>query len=259
MGWREKYRSETKGQIVHDSLHGRTGWTISHLLSAGGVAVGYGSSAIAGPWAGQPTVFEFFVLQGHRYQAFALFEKFLAASGDRHFEVQTNDALPDRDAACLRPRRRGRPEIVFEDEHATNLPSNGIQLVHLSSEASDLACIARRQGGSEWRLELGGAILATGGVLFHYNPPYGDIHMEVAENARRQGWGSYLVQELKRVAYGLGQIPCARCVPSNIASRLTLQKAGFAPCGHILTGRLGDRAHFALEAGHAPIPFWEPG
>jgi GNAT superfamily N-acetyltransferase len=241
--WRERYRNETKGQIVHDSLHGRAGWTVSHLLSVGGVAAGYGSSAIAGPWACQPTVFEFFVLQGHRYQAFALFEKFLAASGARHFEVQTNDVLL---TAMLHAYGRDivSDRIVFEDEHPTNLPANGARFVHSSSEASDLACIARRQGGSEWRLELGGAILATGGVLFHYNPPFGDIHMEVAENARRQGWGSYMVQELKRSTYSLGQIPCARCVPSNVASRLTLQKAGFAPCGHILTGRLGEHAHF---------------
>jgi len=51
----------------------------------------------------------------------------------------------------------------------------------------------------------------------------------------RKGWTeSYLL--LKRVCYEQGNVPAARCNPSNVASRKTLQKAGFVPCGHILTG-----------------------
>jgi GNAT superfamily N-acetyltransferase len=76
--------------------------------------------------------------------------------------------------------------------------------------------------------------VATGGLMFHYNVPYTDIYMDVAEPFRRRGFGSYLVQELKRLAYELGSIPCARCDPSNIGSRKTLQKAGTRPV----------RAHF---------------
>ena len=87
-------------------------------------------------------------------------------------------------------------------------------------------------------LEIDGAVAAKGGILFHYNRPYGDIYREVAEPSRQRGLGSYLVQELKRVCYEKGSVPCARCNPENIASRKTLQKAGFAPCGHLLTGTL---------------------
>jgi len=85
-------------------------------------------------------------------------------------------------------------------------------------------------------VEIEGKTAATGGILFHYNRPYGDIYMEVAEPFRRRGLGSDLVQELKRVCYEGGNVPAARCNPKNIASRKTLQKAGFVPCGHILTG-----------------------
>jgi GNAT superfamily N-acetyltransferase len=85
-------------------------------------------------------------------------------------------------------------------------------------------------------VEVGGVVAAKGGILFHYNRPYGDIYMEVAEAFRRRGLGSYLVQELKRVCYEQGNIPSARCNPKNMASRKTLQKAGFVPCGHILIG-----------------------
>jgi GNAT superfamily N-acetyltransferase len=90
----------------------------------------------------------------------------------------------------------------------------------------------------DWAVESNGEIVATGGALYHYNPPYGDIYMEVAEPARRQGFGSYLVQELKRVTYEVGKRPSARCDVTNTASRRTLQKAGFLPCAHILVGQV---------------------
>ena len=94
----------------------------------------------------------------------------------------------------------------------------------------------RAEPVGDWVVEVEGKIAATGGMLFHYNRPYGDIYMEVSEAFRRRGLGCYLVQELKRVCYEQGSVPAARCNPANIASRRTLQKAGFVPCGHILTG-----------------------
>jgi predicted GNAT family acetyltransferase len=62
--------------------------------------------------------------------------------------------------------------------------------------------------------------------------------MEVAEPFRMRGFGAYLVQELKRICYEAGSIPCARCNTANTASRRTLQKACFVPCAHLLTGKL---------------------
>jgi GNAT superfamily N-acetyltransferase len=95
-----------------------------------------------------------------------------------------------------------------------------------------------RQGGPEWRLDLNGEVVATGGILFHYNRPYGDIYMDVTEPHRRRGFGAYVVQELKRAAYELGVIPAARCNTTNVASRKTLQKAGLVPYANILTGTI---------------------
>jgi GNAT superfamily N-acetyltransferase len=63
--------------------------------------------------------------------------------------------------------------------------------------------------------------------------------MEVSEPARRRGVGSYLVQELKCCAYEAGKRPSARCDPDNVASRRTLQKAGFLPCARLLVGDVG--------------------
>jgi hypothetical protein len=63
---RVRYRQERNGQLVHDSIHRRQGWTVTYLLTAGGVVAGLGSIAIAGPWKGKPTIFEFYVLPEHR-------------------------------------------------------------------------------------------------------------------------------------------------------------------------------------------------
>jgi GNAT superfamily N-acetyltransferase len=226
-------------QIVHDSIHRREGWTLSYLLESGGITAGFGSVAIRGPWKDKPTVFEFYVLPEHRSRAFVLFEAFLAASGARFFEVQTNDALPTV-MALTYGRDIASEKIVFHDKVTTAHPPNGAILRRVTSEEDIRICLERRQGGGEWLLEIDGNVAATGGILFHYNRPYGDIYMEVAEPFRRRGLGSYLVQELKRVSYELGAIPGARCNTTNVASRRTLQRAGFVPFAHMLIGSIAS-------------------
>jgi RimJ/RimL family protein N-acetyltransferase len=246
---RRQLQEETGGQIVHDSLHRRTGWTESHALRLGDVLIGYGSVAIAGPWQGRRTVFEFHVGPEQRPRVFAIFEAFLAASGATHFEVQTNHTLL---TTLLHAYARDleSEKIVFRDHASTALPSQGAVLRQVTSDGDVRAYMEHRQGCGEWALDLGGETVATGGLCFHYNAPYCDLFYDVPEPHRRRGFGSHLVQELKRTAYALGAIPAARCSPDNVASRQTLQKAGLAPCGHILLGRLKERA--ASSAPSAP-------
>lgn len=232
---RTRYREEAHGQIVHDSIHRRAGWTVSHLLELGGVAVGFGSVAIGGPWKDKPTVFEFYVLPEQRSRAFECFEAFLTASGARFFEVQTSDVLLTV-MLHIYGREIASEKIVFHDKLTTFLPANDAILRRVTPGKEIQACVEQRQGGGEWVLEVDGATAGKGGILFHYNRPYGDIYMEVDEPFRRRGLGSYFVQELKRECYALGAVPGARCNPDNLASRRTLQRAGFVPCAHILNG-----------------------
>jgi GNAT superfamily N-acetyltransferase len=120
--------------------------------------------------------------------------------------------------------------ILFEDNLTTRLDCDAGTF--RKSAAGD------GKGENEWVLEVGGCVVGSGGVLFHYNPPYGDVYMEIGEQHRRKGYGSYLVQELKRICYEGGHRPAARCNPNNMASRLTLQRAGFGVCGRMLAGRV---------------------
>jgi GNAT superfamily N-acetyltransferase len=125
--------------------------------------------------------------------------------------------------------------ILFHDKFNTCLTAPAGAAFRLAREADQLE-ISVKQLPSHGVVEFNGKVVAKGGILFHYNRPFGDIYMEVAEPIRRKGFGGYLVQELKRVCYEMGSVPAARCGPQNIASRETLQKTGFVPCGHILTG-----------------------
>lgn len=235
---RTRYRDEMQCQIVHDSIHARAGWTLEYLLRCGDVTVGFGSMAIAGPWTEKPTLLEFYVLPEHRTQAFPLFEALLDVCGARFMEIQSNDTLP---AVMLHTygRNVASEAIVFRDEQTTALTVPGATLRLLTSADDTNKHIAARRGGPEWRLELDGEVVGSGGILFHYNRPFGDVFMEIKEPYRRRGLGAYLVQELKREAYALGAIPGARCNTNNVASRRTLQKAGFVPYGNMLTGEIG--------------------
>ena len=233
--WRDMYRQEMNCQIVHDSLHARKGWTQSYALLIGGAIAGYGSVVSAGPWQGKPTVFEFYVLPRNRSRVFDLFGALLAASKAVMINTQTNDPLLSVMLHTF-AHSIATESIIFNDPLTTARTAQGALLRRATpGDAGDIFPHHHEPVGG-WLVEVEGKIAATGGILFHYNRPYGDIYMEVAEPFRGRGLGCYLVQELKRVCYEQGSVPAARCNPSNIASRKTLQKAGFVPCGHILNG-----------------------
>ena len=91
---------------------------------------------------------------------------------------------------------------------------------------------------NEYVLEVNGEIVATGGFVRNYNLPYIDMFMEVKEDYRQKGFGSFIVQELKKEAYLQKRVPAARCNIDNKASKATLLKAGLKVCGCILVGEI---------------------
>lgn len=237
-GLRDLRRHELRCQLILDSWPKR-GWADCWLLTIDSRIAGYGA---VGDVRGErkDCVTEFYVLPALRGATTALFRRFIEASGARRMEVQTNDRLLFllflEFAANIE-----RNEFLFEDALTTNLSvpeatfrktveadRPGIQAQKLDEDAG-------------WLVEEAGIVTATGGLLFHYNVPFGDLYMAVAEDRRRRGIGSYLVQELKRACYELGRIPAARCNAENAVSRATLQRAGMFPCGRLLTGEIkGD-------------------
>jgi len=234
---RELYRAEMNCQIMGDSFHTRPGWTKSWLLLDDNQIAGYGSIAIAGPWKHKPTAFEFFILPQHRLRIFDLFEMFLRASNPIAIETQSNAPIM---SVMLHTYAKNivTEAILYHDKITTKLTQPNVIFRRAAPRDAPTIKAQNLDEGAEYLLEQNGQILATGGLLYHYNPPYGDIFMSVAETHRRRGLGSFIVQELKRTAYQLGKIPACRCNLDNLPSRKTLQKAGFVPCGNRISGTL---------------------
>lgn len=232
---RDMYRLEMSCQIIHDSIHSRAGWTQEYSLRMDGALVGYGSVAIAGPWTQTPALYEFFVAAPYRLKLFELFRALRMACGATRMEIQSNDVLTTTMFHTYAMNVEAE-SVLFRDEVTTNFVADHAAF-RTATEADGLDISS---GQLAWHgvVELEGSIAATGGILFHYNRPYGDIYMDVREEFRRRGLGAFIVQELKRVCYEGGFIPGARCRPTNVASQRTLQRAGFVPCAHILVGDL---------------------
>ena len=228
---RELYRLEVNCQIIHDSFLSR-GLAHPYVIVVDGRVGGYGAVGNKYP---KDRLIEFYTLPNVRRDALPMFRELLNVSQPTQIEAQTNIPLMLLmlyDCA----KNITAENMLFEDAFVTHLAcENG---VFRHAAAGDHALDA----DAEWLIEANGAIVAWGGFLCHYNPPYGDIYMEVAQPARRQGFGSYLVQELKQVCYEAGKKPAARCNPDNVGSRRTLQKAGFLPCGRLLVGDVASLA-----------------
>ena len=178
---------------------------------------------------------EFYTLPYVRSRALAMFKELLIANQATQIEVQTNMPLMRLmlyDVAT----NIAAENILFENAFVIHLTCpNGV--FRYATAEDDVP-----SPSTEWVISANSTIVAWGGFLCHYDPPYGDIYMEVAKPARRQGFGSYLVQELKQVCYETGKKPAARCNPDNVGSRGTLQKAGFLPCGRLLVRDVGPLA-----------------
>lgn len=230
---RNLHRQEMNCQIVLDSWLER-GWTDPYLLRYRGQVIGYG---LVGGVRADPvdTIMEYYVLPEHRGAALPLFRQLIQISKAKTIEVQTNDRLLTlMFFDCV--HNIASDVILFNDGFTTHLQLPGG--LFRKSTASDKADLFehKHEPVGDYVIEMQNAIVATGGYLCHYNPPYGDIYMEVAEPYRRKGVGSYLIQELKRACYENGKIPAARTGTNNAGSRASMQKAGLMPCARVLTG-----------------------
>lgn len=229
---RDAYRREMDCQIIHDSIHTRPGWSREYLVTIAGVTAGYGSVAHGGPWRENPVIYEFYLTPGQRQHSLAAFQALVRHTQIRRTETQTNDPhLIDVVRGLGLTEEAG--SRLFADRVTTQLAPAGA--TYRVAQAADELPISAAQLPWHGVVELEGRLAGWGGILLHYNPPYADIYMEIAESYRRRGLGSFLVQELKRQCRALGRLPGARCNPTNEASRRTLIKAGFEPCGRMVT------------------------
>lgn len=228
-GLREQFLHESRFQFICNKCHDY-GWADTYILKHDHKTAGYASIWGTDHREDRDTIFEFFLTKPFRDAAPLFFHPLTQLPGVKYIEAQSNDILLSY--MLYEYSTHVVPEaILFEENYATHLgPSDHLLRSFQSGdglgEHGDLV------------LEVSGRVVASGGLMLNYNFPYADIYMQVKEDARRQGFGSLMVQELKKEAYRIGRVPAARCNVANKASRSTLLKAGLRICGYRLKGEL---------------------
>ena len=230
------FLQESNCQIRYDACHAR-GWSDSYLLQIDEAVVGYG--AVKGQAIpDRDTIFEFFVVPPFRSHTNALFGDLLSASGASFIECQSNDASLSPLLATF-AQDISSDVILFADDHVTEHAIPGALVRPRREEDSPFEHAVEPVG--DYVLELGGDVVATAGFLLHYNPPFADLFMEVTPNRRQHGYGTFILQEVKKACYLSGRVPAARCDRQNVASKATLLRAGMRICGEMRLGRVTSR------------------
>jgi GNAT superfamily N-acetyltransferase len=248
---RDIYKRELDDLVRYEAAI-RDGKCDLYVIGKDGQQIGYG--IVQREMEPQGAVIEFFLSSLYRVDILPIFSRFVVVSNATGIAARTNDSI-------LAPLLYGHtvdvsaPTIFFRDDRTTHhlAPRSTLRTIELSdterlapilcrpeSWPFDLANADELRGwitrGVGWVLERDGDVLGLGAIYDHYNPPFADLAMWVVEPYRKQGFGAYILQELKRRSYEAGLVPTARCHEWNIASRNTLHKAGFFPNARLLIG-----------------------
>ncbi|HKO82519.1 MAG TPA: GNAT family N-acetyltransferase [Chitinophagaceae bacterium] len=228
--FRVLFLQENNFQFVCDKCH-YYGWADTYLFTVNGEKAGYGSVWGTNKREDRDAIFEFYLLKPFRKMADLVFPQFHNQSGAVYIESQSNDPLLSSMLYQF-SQNINAEAILFKDSFDTDLQIPGAtfgrKTIRESSGADEGDFIVLQNGET----------VAEGGLMLNYNMPFADIYMNVKENFRQQGLGSFIVQELKKEAYRMGRVPAARCNVNNHISKATLLKAGFEICGHRLLGNI---------------------
>lgn len=248
--FRALFLHEANFQFIHNSFHQR-GWSDCYSLSVNDMTVGYGATCGQGNWATERnTIFEFYIIPAYRKLAGFIFPELIKVSGVSFIESQSNHFL-QVDMLYEFAENIHAGAVLFEDYVATQYEIPGA--VFRMRKENEPIFEHEVEGEGDYVLEINGAIVASGGYLLHYNLPYSDLYMEVKEDCRRKGYGSYILQEIKKASYKAGRQTAARCNVDNKVSKMTLLKAGLRVCGYSLTGHIKPVAANSGSSGYAIV------
>src|SRR6478735_4478779 len=183
------FLQETNFQIRYNAVHER-GWSDSYLLKVDGAEVGYGS--VKGQERNdRDTIFEFYVIPPFRSYSSSLFRELLSASGVKYIECQSNDHFLS--GMLYEFSSDIRSDVVLFEPHSVTeyrIPDAVVR----PAVADDHIFEHAVEGIGDHVLEVKGEIVGTGGFMLYYNAPFADLYMEVKEDCRRQGYGTFILQ-----------------------------------------------------------------
>jgi GNAT superfamily N-acetyltransferase len=231
---RSLFLQENNFQIRYNACHER-GWTDSYILMYNKEKIGYGSVKGNENLSDRDTVFEFYVIPSFRSLSSIVFLELLRSSKAGFIECQSNDSLMTS-LLYQHGQNINSDVVLFEENFLSDIKSD--KALFRKRNADDIIFEHKAEPVGDFVLETNKQVVATGGFLLHYNMPFADLYMEVEEGNRKKGFGSFLIQELKRQCYLAGRIPAARTGLDNIASQATLTKAGLKIAGFMLLGQI---------------------
>jgi GNAT superfamily N-acetyltransferase len=229
-GFRVLFLQENHFQFIYNKCH-EYGWADTWLFVVDGEKAGYGAIWGADRREDRDAIFEFYLIEPFGKFANAIFEEFCDISGATLIECQTNDMLLSS-MLYEYAQNINAEAVLFKDCFQSDLFVPGVIF------GREPSAVTTNYEADGYFLEQNGQIVATGGFMLNYNKPYADIYMEVKEPFRQKGFGSLIIQELKKEIYQIGRVPAARCNVDNKVSKATLLKAGFKVCGAILKGEI---------------------
>jgi GNAT superfamily N-acetyltransferase len=231
---RSLFLQENNFQIRYNATHER-GWSDSYTFQSGKEIVGYAAIKGKENIVDRNTVFEFYLLPPFRHMAADCFNALKKTATPAYIETQSNEKIL---TGLLNEFGRNLQSdvILFRDSFSSSLKVDRITFRRQNEKDKIFKHYSEPEG--DYVLALNRKIIATGGFLMHYNFPFADLFMEVKEDYRKMGYGSYLIQEIKKQCYLNGRVPAARCNISNTASKATLLKAGFEIAGYMMSGEI---------------------
>jgi len=231
---RELFLQENNFQVRYDACHVR-GWTDSYLITVDGAEIGYGSIKGKDDLSLRDAIFEFYLTPKNRKYSNSAFETLIKTSGVNYIECQSNEQLLASMIFEFSSQITS-DVILFEDDQFAFLNVPGATF--RKKEPGDISFDHKSEPDGDYVIETGGEIVATGGFLLHYNFPFADLYMEVRDDQRRKGYGSLIIQELRKACFDEGRVPAARCNITNKSSKATLIKGGLKIAGYMLTGEI---------------------
>ena len=229
---RNLFLQENNFQIRYNARHER-GWSDSYLITLNNNNIGYGSIAGNENIEDRDSIFEFYMIPSYRNLAQSAFSELIHTSNAPFITCQSNDLLLS--SLLFQFGQNINADTVLLEEHFESCLYI-YNAIFRKRDDKDIVFVHKVEPVGNYVVEFNGEIVATGGFLTHYNMPFADLYMEVREDHRRKGFGSFLIQEIKKQCYLSGRVPAARTGLDNIASKTTLIKAGFRVAGFMLLG-----------------------